>query len=88
MKRLIGRRFNDPIVQKDIKTLPFKVIERNGKPIVKVYTGLDEKLFTPEEISAMVLGKMRQIAVMFSLLVVDNKIILRCCSRKDTSDTI
>ncbi|CAF2423133.1 unnamed protein product [Rotaria sp. Silwood2] len=62
MKRLIGRQFNDPMVAHDIKTFPFKVIEKNGKPLVQVYTGLDEKLFAPEEISAMVLSKMRQIA--------------------------
>lgn len=68
MKRLIGRRFNDPVVTRDIKTLPFKVVERNGKPVVQVYTDTEEKLFAPEEISAMVLSKMRQIAVIFLLL--------------------
>ncbi|CAF4077288.1 unnamed protein product, partial [Rotaria sordida] len=62
MKRLIGRQFDDPMVTNDIKTFPFKVIEKNGKPLIQVYTGLEEKLFAPEEISAMVLSKMRQIA--------------------------
>ncbi|CAF0809407.1 unnamed protein product [Rotaria sp. Silwood1] len=62
MKRLIGRQFDDPMVTHDIKMFPFKVIEKNGKPFVQVYTGLEEKLFTPEEISAMVLSRMRQIA--------------------------
>jgi molecular chaperone DnaK (HSP70) len=62
-KRLIGREFSDPSVQQDIKHFPFKVIEKNSKPIIEISTGTQQKLFTPEEISAMVLGKMREIAV-------------------------
>ncbi|CAF3997058.1 unnamed protein product, partial [Rotaria magnacalcarata] len=61
-KRLIGREFSDPTVQQDIKHFPFKVSEKNSKPIIEVNTGKEKKLFTPEEISAMVLGKMREIA--------------------------
>jgi len=67
-KRLIGREFSDPTVQQDIKHFPFKVVEKNAKPIIEINTGKEKKLFTPEEISAMVLGKMRDIAVsLFSL---------------------
>ncbi|CAF3916153.1 unnamed protein product, partial [Rotaria sp. Silwood1] len=62
VKRLIGREFSDPSVQQDIKHFPFKVIEKNSKPIIEINTGKQEKLFTPEEISAMVLGKMRETA--------------------------
>ncbi|CAF1496494.1 unnamed protein product [Didymodactylos carnosus] len=62
VKRLIGRKFNDSSVRQDIKHFPFSVMEKNGKPIVKVNTRYGEKLFTPEEISAMILGKMREIA--------------------------
>ncbi len=62
-KRLIGREFSDPSVQQDIKHYPFKVVERKAKPIIQINTGKEEKFFTPEEISAMVLGKMREIAV-------------------------
>ena len=62
-KRLIGREFSDPTVQQDIKHFPFKVIEKNSKPAIQISTGTEQKLFTPEEISAMVLGKMREIAV-------------------------
>jgi molecular chaperone DnaK (HSP70) len=62
-KRLIGREFSDPTVQQDIKHFPFKVSEKNSKPIIQINTGKEEKYFTPEEISAMVLGKMREIAV-------------------------
>jgi len=68
-KRLIGREFSDPSVQQDIKHFPFKVIEKNSKPVIQINTGSEDKNFTPEEISAMVLGKMREIAVSsFSLL--------------------
>jgi heat shock protein 5 len=63
IKRLIGRKFNDSTVQQDIKHFPFTVVEKNGKPIVQLTTRYGEKLFTPEEISAMILGKMRDIAV-------------------------
>lgn len=62
-KRLIGRDYNEASVQQDIKHFPFKVIEKNSKPIIQINTGKEQKLFTPEEISAMVLGKMREIAV-------------------------
>lgn len=61
-KRLIGREFSDAAVQQDIKHFPFKVIEKNSKPAIQINVGKDEKLFAPEEISAMVLGKMREIA--------------------------
>jgi len=50
-------------VQQDIKHFPFKVIGDKNKPMIKVNIGYGEKLFTPEEVSAMVLGKMRDIAV-------------------------
>lgn len=61
-KRLIGRKFDDPEVQADMKHFPFKVIERQGKPMVKVEFKGEEKEFTPEEISSMILIKMREIA--------------------------
>ena len=61
-KRLIGRRFDDESVQKDIKTWPFKVIDSNGAPLIEV-SYLDEtKTFSPQEISSMVLTKMKEIA--------------------------
>ncbi|KAL7060005.1 hypothetical protein AAHC03_09214 [Spirometra sp. Aus1] len=61
-KRLIGREFSDPEVQSDIKRYPFKVIEKNRKPYLEVNVGGEVKAFAPEEISAMVLGHMKQIA--------------------------
>jgi molecular chaperone DnaK (HSP70) len=56
-RRLIGRRFDDDTVKKDIESWPFKVIDREGNPFVQVeYLG-ETKTFSPQEISAMVLGK-------------------------------
>ena len=62
-KRLIGRKFNDPTVQADMKLWPFKVIEGvDHKPMIVVnFKGKEEK-FYPEQISSMVLTKMREIA--------------------------
>ena len=80
-KRLIGREFSDPTVQQDIKHFPFKVIEKNSKPTIQISTGKEDKLFTPEEISAMVLGKMREIAVRTRYLSLSVRLILisTCC---------
>nr|AAN15207.1 heat shock protein 70-C [Panagrellus redivivus] len=61
-KRLIGREFNDKTVQADMKLWPFKITNKNSKPHVNVAVGNDRKEFTPEEVSAMVLGKMKEIA--------------------------
>jgi len=62
-KRLIGRLFNDPAVQKDLKHYPFTVKDDGkGRPIIEVDFKGEAKLFTPEEISAMVLQKMKAIA--------------------------
>ena len=62
-KRLIGRNFNDPLVQSDIKHFPYKVIaNKDGKPAIKVNYKGEEKTFQPEEISSMVLTKMKEVA--------------------------
>lgn len=61
-KRLIGREWSDPTVQRDIKFFPFKVIEKNSKPHIRMAINGEEKVFAPEEISAMVLGKMKETA--------------------------
>ncbi|KAF2998608.1 ATPase with role in protein import into the ER [Curvularia kusanoi] len=62
VKRLIGQKFNDKSVQNDIKHFPFKVVNKGGQPRVAVDVHKEEKTFTPEEISAMVLGKMKEVA--------------------------
>ena len=61
-KRLIGRKFDDPEVQNDIKHFPFKVIDKGGKPNIQVEYKGETKVFTPEEISSMVLVKMKEVA--------------------------
>ena len=62
VKRMIGRRWSDKAVQQDIKHFPFKVINKNEKPHIEINVGDTPKLFTPEEISAMILNKMRETA--------------------------
>lgn len=62
IKRLIGLKFNDNTVQKDIQHLPYKIVNKEGKPAVEVTVKGEEKVFSPEEISGMILGKMKQIA--------------------------
>lgn len=61
-KRLIGRRFDDEKIQADIKHWPFKVYNDCGKPKLEVEFKGEVKKFAPEEISSMVLTKMREIA--------------------------
>ncbi|EJU00625.1 heat shock protein 70 [Dacryopinax primogenitus] len=61
-KRLIGRRFDDPEVQKDMKHWPFDITNKGGKPVIQVQHKTELREFTPEEISAMVLGKMKETA--------------------------
>jgi L1 cell adhesion molecule like protein len=59
---LIGRQFNDATVQSDMKHWPFKVINQDGKPKIQVDYKNETKSFNPEEISSMVLVKMKEIA--------------------------
>uniref|UniRef100_A0A8C7YNB1 Endoplasmic reticulum chaperone BIP n=1 Tax=Oryzias sinensis TaxID=183150 RepID=A0A8C7YNB1_9TELE len=62
-KRLIGRSWGDSSVQQDIKYFPFKVIEKKSKPHIQIDIGGGQmKTFAPEEISAMVLTKMKETA--------------------------
>merc|ERR1711936_765357 len=62
-ERLIGRNFDDSTVQRDIKLWPFKVIKDSGnKPKMEVEHKCESKTFTPEEISSMVLTKMKETA--------------------------
>jgi len=64
-KRLLGRKFNDPSVQSDKKHWSFNVINDNDKPKIQVEYKGQEKVFTPEEISSMVLSKMKDTAEAF-----------------------
>ena len=61
-KRLIGRKFDDPAVQNDIKNFPFTVISDDNKPKIQATYKDELKTFQPEEISSMVLTKMKEVA--------------------------
>ena len=75
-KRLIGRKFNDEEVQKELPHLPYKVLEnKNGNPVIEVTYKDELKRFQPEEISAMVLTKMKEIAEAFLGVTVTDAVI-------------
>ena len=75
-KRLIGRKFDDPSVQSDMKHWPFKLLRGpEGKPIIQVQYKGETKTFSPEEISSMVLTKMKQIAESYLGEEVKNAVI-------------
>merc|ERR1712072_821525 len=61
-KRLIGRNYSDSAVQSDMKHWPFRVLNAGGKPKLQVEYKTEEKNFTPEEISSMILTKMKETA--------------------------
>ncbi|KHN82507.1 Heat shock protein 70 B2 [Toxocara canis] len=64
-KRLIGRKMDDPKVQEDMRHWPFKIVAKNGKPAVQVEFKGEKRIFTPEEISSMILVKMKETAEAF-----------------------
>ncbi|KXK08637.1 MAG: Chaperone protein DnaK [Microgenomates bacterium OLB22] len=72
VKRLMGRKYDDPELQKDLKLLPYEVAKgRDGMAIIKV----DDKTFTPQEISAMILSKAKKDAEDFLGETVDKAVI-------------
>ncbi|CAI0387056.1 unnamed protein product [Linum tenue] len=74
-KRLIGKKFDDPEVQKDLNYLPYPVVERDGKPCVQLEVNGEPVSFTPEEISAMVLWKMKETAESYLGKQVTNAVV-------------
>ena len=64
-KRLIGRNYNDDAVQHDMKHYSYSLINKNNKPLIQVNYKNELKEYTPEEISSMILYKMKQIAEAF-----------------------
>ncbi|NXX78999.1 HSP70 protein, partial [Urocolius indicus] len=74
-KRLIGRKYDDPTVQSDMKHWPFRVVNDSGKPKVQVEYKGEMKTFFPEEISSMVLTKMKEIAEAYLGRKVQNAVI-------------
>ncbi|XP_044063609.1 heat shock cognate 71 kDa protein-like [Siniperca chuatsi] len=75
VKRLIGRKFDDPVVQSDMKYWPFKVVNDSSKPKVEVEYKGEIKNFYPEEISSMVLTKMKEISEAYLGKPVTNAVI-------------
>jgi L1 cell adhesion molecule like protein len=75
-KRLIGRKFSDPVVQSDMKHWPFNVVAGpNDKPLIEVTYKGQQKRFSPEEISSMVLIKMKETAEAYLGKTVKNAVI-------------
>ncbi|XP_070536292.1 heat shock cognate 71 kDa protein-like [Ptychodera flava] len=74
-KRLIGRRFEESVVQQDMKLWPFTVINDGGKPKIKVEYKAEEKTFYPEEISSMVLHKMKETAEAYLGKKINNAVV-------------
>lgn len=62
VKRLIGRKYKDDEVQRDKKLVSYEITDSKGKPYVEVSTAGEKKVFSPEEISAMILTKMKETA--------------------------
>lgn len=61
-KRLIGRNYNDKHMQEEMKHFSYDVVDKNNKPVIQVEYKNETKQFTPEEISSMILYKMKEIA--------------------------
>ncbi|XP_043652551.1 heat shock 70 kDa protein cognate 4 [Drosophila teissieri] len=74
-KRLIGRKFDDAAVQSDMKHWPFEVVSADGKPKIEVTYKDEKKTFFPEEISSMVLTKMKETAEAYLGKTVTNAVI-------------
>jgi len=65
VKRLIGRKYTDKEVQKDKKLMPFEIVNKNTKPYIEVLVKDAKKQYSPEEVSAMILTKMKETAEAF-----------------------
>ncbi|XP_045165411.2 heat shock protein 70 B2-like [Mercenaria mercenaria] len=74
-KRLVGRKFDDQSVQNDMKHWPFKVVNNGGKPKIQVEYKGEMKTFAPEEISSMVLTKMKETAEAYLGKKVKNAVV-------------
>jgi L1 cell adhesion molecule like protein len=64
-KRLIGRNYNDSHMKEEMKYFSYDIVDKNNKPIIEVEYKNERKQFTPEEISSMILYKMKEIAESF-----------------------
>jgi len=75
VKRLIGRKYNDKTVQGDKKYLPYEIVDKDTKPYIQTILKGVKKVFSPEEISAMILQKMKQVAEQFLGITVKNAVV-------------
>lgn len=75
VKRLIGRPIDDKHVQRDMKLLPYQIVDKDGRPFISVIVKGEKKVFSPEEISAMILTKMKEIAEAYLGKKVDNAVV-------------
>ena len=75
VKRLIGRNFNDNSVKSDKKMFPFELVNKKGKPYVQVTVNGEKKQFAPEEVSSMILQKMRSTAESYLDKDINNAVV-------------
>jgi heat shock protein 5 len=75
VKRLIGRKFQDKEVQHDKKFLPYEIIDKDTKPYIKTIVNGEARVFSPEEVSAMILSKMRDIAESYTGKKIKNAVV-------------
>ena len=76
-KRLIGRKFSDPYIQEDLKLYPFKIIKdpKQDRPLIEVEYKGEKKQFLPQEISAMILGQLKNQVEVFLEKPIKNAVI-------------
>jgi len=75
VKRLIGRKYQDKEVQHDKKFLPFDIVDKDTKPYIRTEVNGESRVFSPEEISAMILSKMRDIAEGYTNKKIKNAVV-------------
>ena len=75
VKRLIGRRFTDKEIQHDMKLLPYDIVDKDGKPYIRVHLSSGVKDLAPEEISAQILKKMKEVAETYLGREVTNAVV-------------
>merc|ERR1712071_210384 len=75
VKRLIGRDFSDKSVQADRKLVPYNIVNKSGRPVIGITNDGKESTFTPEEVSAMILTKMKITAEAFLGKDINNAVV-------------
>jgi len=75
VKRLIGRKFTDSTVVHDKKLLPYEIVNSGGKPYIQVLFKGEKKTYSPEEVSAMILTKMKEVAEAFLGKEIKNAVV-------------